>query len=262
VDGAPAPLVGPPSLSLVVCFDASSSYPAVLLERARRQTRAMIERRAAPGHITTRVWARWITHDSKSVSAEMPYFAVGAVSPNPTPTPNRPKPTPSPELKDPRYMYDRPGREAIAAKDAAAVAAWEAEVAEHAAADKRALETRDRELEEARAQAAQGGAVIEEAPLPSVGGSDIHGCVVKAAGILARETGAKFLLIWSDIEEYGLQNKGALSLDGVNVRIVLHCDRQAACEHQVGLWSPVFANAHAASVEWFDSDADVSNALQ
>ena len=76
--------------------------------------------------------------------------------------------------------------------------------------------------------------------------------------MLAREQGEKVLLLITDAVPYGEQDLGAISLTGVAVKVAFfYCERVAGCEAERGRWTPIFAAAGAAAIDWYEPDEDV-----
>ncbi|MGE3598749.1 MAG: hypothetical protein AB7N70_24710 [Dehalococcoidia bacterium] len=253
-------LRGPQSLSLVACIDGSSSYPRVLLDRAREQLRWLFEQRLAPSHMRTNAWVRWITHHSADESADLVAFRIGAIPDTPVRAADPPQPKLH-DLEDPALMYNRDKRQQLEAENQDRSLRWRDAIAAIDAAYQQDLEKQRAVLaHETTALALVMDALVGAEP-PAAQGSDVGGCLTKAAGILAREPGERRLVLFTDLVAWGTQNIKNLKLEGVTVRVVLHCDSQVECEREEATWNPVFAAAGVSVIEYYDPAEDLAGLL-
>lgn len=107
----------------------------------------------------------------------------------------------------------------------------------------------------ARGKANQWSAKVLAYHPPRQSGSDVWGCPTKAADLLARSDD-RALVIASDLEPYGHQNRATLELGGVRVFVIYACGAPradaATCQARRRMWDRAFTAAKAGSVTWLD----------
>lgn len=253
---APEPPPSPP-LALVYCADASSSYPASLLERARGAVAALLEQHVQPGFGSAKVWGRWITDASRADTATLTTFQVSAAPAPPTRPADPPKPAP-PDLSSIEYKFNKQARDAAEQQYAKDLQAWDAGVARRDREYQQALIANAESLATARNQMLAGADTLRHAPLPPALGSDIGGCLQRGGDLLSRQSGDRYLVLSTDMEPFGFQDATTFPLAGVKVRVIyFHCSRAVDCDHWRGYWTPILLTAGAASVEWYTPDEDL-----
>ena len=87
-----------------------------------------------------------------------------------------------------------------------------------------------------------------------INGSDIWGCPQRATERLrSAPAGAKYLVIASDMQVVGPQQRLDVELPGVKVYIINYkCGDVFACNSKTTFWSKAFRDAHAAAVAFKD----------
>jgi len=249
-------------LHLVACYDASSSYPPELRVQAQGQVSSMLRSLIGPGFPGALVHERWITHHTRSSEARLASYEIPAVPPQPVADPYPPAP-PTPNPDDPAFLYDKDAREAAQSAYESAARDWEAQ---KSAIDQAYLAAQDA-VNDAVAAAVgiidARDAAIAAAVVPQADGSDIGGCPQKAGDVLQGGNAPKVLIIASDMEPYGQQDIGSLSLSGVRVMVLgFHCDLAVECQERREYWTGIFTAAGAASVDFFDPDQPINGLLQ
>lgn len=234
---SPTPTPMPPPAHVVICIDRSGSYqewtrPALIA------IADLIPELAAPGP-GWRLDLRWIESNSYRPEAHIGALELPPLLPLPEPMPTF---TPWPTPENPLMDYE-PTRQAQATRQAAA--------------EERQGEVRDRiqrSYEDARQKAREFAEGLRRLQPEVALRSDVWGCVTKASELFAsRPASARWLLIASDLEEAGEQQKNSVKLSGVHVRIVFWKATKAAQAQRIReTWTRWFQNAGAADVRFLD----------
>lgn len=214
---------------VVVCLDRSSSYR--FTQDALVAVADVLPQLVAPGREAS-IHLRWIAENSYEPGAHIVKIDIPALPPAP----------PEPVL-DPN-PFARRERERQQQEYEASKAAYQKKVAEiRAQIDEQA--DRLRQLTWAPAQ-----------------GSDIWGCIQKGSELLGGE-GERWLLIASDLEQYGPQQRAGLSLSGVHVRVVFwQADIATQGEQIQQDWRAWLVDLGAAEVEFHDPSEGLEPVLQ
>jgi len=236
---APSPTATPlpPPAHLVICVDRSGSYhewtrPALVAIADLIPELAI----SGPGW---RLDLRWIESNSYRPEAHIGTLELPPLPPLPGPMPTF---TPWPTPENPLERYE-PTREAQATRQAEE--------------EERLNEAKDRiqrSYQDARRQALKFAEGLRRLQPEVAQRSDIWGCLIKASELFAsRPASDRWLLIASDMEEAGVQQKNSLKLHGVHVRIVFWKATKAAQAQRIReTWTRWFQEAGAADVRFFD----------
>ncbi len=254
VSPSPSPTpIPPPALSVVFCPDSSSSYPAQLREQAKQDFISQLDRLIAPGSPGVQVWEYWIALHTRLHKIDA--FVVPGVRGAPVREPDPPQPQP-PDPNDPAFIFDRGALKRAQEDYQHALGDWHRTVAEHEQAFKDAQVEVIGALAGAHDAVAQAGQTLKTAQPPVWDdGSDFGGCFEKAAAVLARASGPRFLVIASDMQAWGEQDLGNLSLNGVQVRVIdFWCLRVSECDAARAKWEPLLSAAGASSIDFYDPD--------
>ncbi|WP_448595610.1 hypothetical protein [Thermoflexus hugenholtzii] len=236
---APSPTATPlpPPTHMVICIDRSGSYQ----EWTRPALLAIAD--LIPELVTSgagwRIDIRWIEANSYRPEAHIGTFELPPLPPLPGPMPTF---TPWPTPENPLERYE-PTREAQATRQAAAEASLTA-----------TREWIQRSYQDAHRKALEFAETIRRLQPEVAQRSDIWGCLIKASELfVSRPNSERWLIIASDMEEAGTQQKNSLKLHGVHVRIVFWKATKAAQARQLReLWTQRFQEAGAADVGFFD----------
>ncbi len=262
--GSASPTATPPPqlpIAGVLCLDTSTSYERGLLSRAQSALADLIDALLQPGTPGAELYIRAIRENSYSWDAElMPAIVVPPMPPEPTP------PAPRPEPPVPDCMADNPfcsWQEKTAQEEAykAEHAAWEEAVAEDGLEyDKKTVEYQAA-MESARASLRAQTDQLRNANPSLAYGSDLWGCLSRGAELLQGKQGEKYVVVASDLDPYGIQEKPAdISLDGARVRVVdFQCIHALDCEQRKTGWTQAFSEAGATDVKFYGPEESIAD---
>jgi hypothetical protein len=223
--GVPADLGHPGQL--MICIDRSTSYRFTndVLEAIAEMLPQLV--RPGPGWS---IHLRWLAENSYR-----PEAAIMNIKVPPLPA----EPTPPPDEANPFARREDAGRRA----------AYDDEMAGY-------LE----QLSEAKADVQDQAAQLRGLSWEQAYGSDIWGCVQKASELLGADGG--WLLIASDLEEYGQQQKAAPSVNDVHVHIVYwQVDEAARAAEIQETWRGWLGDAGAVEVKFHDPAEGLDSSL-
>lgn len=228
VPSAPMNAAAPPQ-QMVVCLDRSTSYR--FTAEALQAVSGLIPHLVKPGGGWT-VHVRWVQENSFMPEAHVATIAIPAI----TSAPAAP-PTPLPE-DNPFARREKERRQ----KD------WEQQQVKHYLA----VVAYQQDIAKSRAQVQEQADRLKGLAWEPALGSDIWGCIEKASELMAPSEG-RWLLIASDLEEFGPQQKAAPSLSGARVHIIFfQVDEAARAVHVQTAWRQWLGEAGAVEVEFHD----------
>jgi hypothetical protein len=250
-----------PASAGVLCLDTSTSYDRGLLSRAQSALADLIDALLQPGTPGAELYIRAIKENSYSWDAElMPAIVVPPMPPEPTPPALRPEP-PVPDCMAENPFCSWQEKKAQEEKYKADHAAWEKAVGE----DKQAYEKKTAEyqaaMESARASLRAQTEQLRNLNPPLAYASDLWGCLSRGAELLQGKHGEKYVIVASDLDPYGLQEKpDELSLDGARVRVVdFQCIHALDCEQRKAGWTQAFSEAGAIDVKFYGPEESIAD---
>jgi hypothetical protein len=248
-----------PTIAGVLCLDTSTSYDRGLLSRAQTALADRIDALLQPGCAGATLYVRAVKENSYSWDAElMAAIMVPAVPPEPTPPAARPEPTP-PDFENVFESWSE--KKAAQEKYEADHADWENAVRQDGQSFQNETIEYQSSLESAKANLRQQTDELRNLAPPLAYGSDIWGCLTRGGELLHDKPGEKYIIIASDLEVYGRQEKTTeLSLDGVIVRVVyLRCTHAQDCEQTKSFWTQVFDDGGATDVKFYGPEEPIAD---
>jgi hypothetical protein len=250
-----------PAIAGVLCLDTSTSYDRGLLSRAQSALADQIDALLQPGAPGADLYVRVIKENSYSWDAElMAAIVVPAVPPEPTPPAPRPEPLPPDCVsKNPFCPWNQQKTEEE--KYEVDHAAWEKAVAEDAKNFRDEMAEYQSSLESAKVSLRQQTDQLRNLNPPLAYASDLWGCLSRGAELLEDKQGEKYVILATDLDPYGLQEKPTkVSLDGVRVRVVdFHCIHAEDCEQRKGLWTQAFSEGGATDVKFYGPEESIAD---
>jgi len=238
--GRPTPTSTPiptaPKKSIVFCADETGSYPERTYFRpAVNKMADWIEKLVQPAQDGTLIYIRWINFNSYSDQSQaLAPIEIPAIEPYPAAL--TPLPSPQPFRPDQRATATIGTQQTKTAYD----------------------DTRkrvDNGVSQTRLDIHQKVAGLRQLPYRSLGPSDIWGCPQRATELFQAVKGAKYLVIASDMEIVGPQQRVEVHLDGVKVIVIDYkCDSAFECSSKTKYWNTELGKAGAASVTFYSPD--------
>lgn len=238
VDPTATPAVAPvklgPARTIAFCNDESGSYPISYFEAAARKVAGWVDQLVQPGQAGSTIYARYINSDSYSDSAY--YITIDVPSIDYEPAEPTPLPTPPP--------LNPPARATATAATLATQTAYNDQ--------KDAI---DKQLADGKKIVKAQTDHLRQMPHFTAGSSDIWGCFQKATDLFAGVTGPKYLVIASDMEIVGPQQKVKVNLNGANVTVINYkCYDASSCYSRENYWTTALKGVHMGSMHFLDPE--------
>lgn len=224
-----------PSKTIVFCNDESGSYPLSYFQSAARKVADWVGELVQPGQAGSTIYVRYINSDSYSDTA---YFTTIDVPSIPyEPGELTPLPTPPP--------LDPPARgTATAATQATQIAYGN---------QKTSVETL---LSDSQKTVKAKTDQLRKMPHPGTSSSDIWGCFQKATDLFLGTTGPNFLVIASDMEIAGPQQKVKVNLNNASVTVInFKCYDANSCYSRENYWVGALKNDHPGPIHFLDPES-------
>jgi hypothetical protein len=97
---------------------------------------------------------------------------------------------------------------------------------------------------------------LRRMPHPGTTSSDIWGCFQKATDLFVGENGPKYLVIASDMEIAGRQQKVKVDLNNASVTVInFKCYDASSCYSRENFWTTALKNDHLGSMRFLDPES-------
>jgi hypothetical protein len=246
-------------LHLVVCYDASASYPAQLRRKSTEAVGELLDALVVPGFRGAHIHERWITHKTRSAEADLVDWKMEPVPNSPVRAEASTAPI-SPDPSDPQYLYDKEAYQRAYDDYENRRREWQLQVD----ANEAEFDQTNRRVDAAVAAAHEAARVrndhVRSVSPPLADASDIGGCFQKASDVLSRAEGRRVLIVASDMAIYGTQDFAAVALSGVEIHVIyFYCEQATECDQRRQEWGAILG---AVSVAYYDPDEDISTILK
>ena len=238
VDPKPTPTATPvpaaPTATIVFCNDESGSYPVSYFQSAARKMADWVDKLVTPGQPGTTVYVRYINSDSYSDSAY--YLTIDVPKVDNAPAQPTPLPTPPP--------LNPPARATATANTQATQTAYN-----------NAKAAVDKEMSDGQKSVKDQTDHLRKMPHPGTSSSDIWGCFQKATDLFVGATGPKYLVIASDMEIAGPQQKVKVNLNGASVTIINYkCYDASSCYSRENYWTNALKSDQPGPIKFLDPE--------
>lgn len=221
--------------TIVFCNDESGSYPLSYFQSAAKKVASWIDQLVQPGQAGSTIYVRYINSDSYSDSAY--YITIDVPKVDYEPAGLVPLPTPPP--------LNPPARATATADTLATQTAYN---------DQKAAV--DKQLSDGKMSVKVQTDHLRQMPHPGTSSSDIWGCFQKATDLFLGATGPKYLVIASDMEIAGPQQKVKVNLNGANVTIINYkCYDASSCYSRENFWTNSLKGDHPGSIHFLDPES-------
>lgn len=238
VDPTPTPAATPdplaPAKTIVFCDDESGSYPVSYFQSAARKVADWVDQLVQPGQAGSTVYVRYINSDSYSDSAY--YLTIDVPKVDFAPAEPTPLPTPPP--------LNPPARATATANTLATQTAYD-----------NAKTAVDKEMSDGQKSVKEQTDHLRKIPHPGTSSSDIWGCFQKATDLFVGATGPKYLVIASDMEIAGPQQKVKVNLNGASVTVINYkCYDASSCYSRENYWTNALKGDHPGTIKFLDPE--------
>lgn len=223
-----------PAKTIVFCNDESGSYPVSYFQSAARKVAGWVDQLVQPGQAGSTTYVRYINSDSYSDSAY--YITIDVPSIGYEPSEPVPLPTPPP--------LNPPARATATSGTLAMQAAYNSQ--------KAAI---DKQLNDGKKAVKVQTDHLRQMPHLGSGSSDIWGCFQKATDLFLGVSGSKYLVIASDMEIAGPQQKVKVNLNGASVTVINYkCYDASSCYSRENYWVNALKGDHPGSIHFLDPE--------
>src|SRR3989440_1360726 len=221
------------------CLDITGSYPLADFKKAEGKIGEAADQFIRPNSNGLVVYANLITSNSWTDDSTFFTLRVPAIPADPAPPVLEKQPTSTGNV-----FLDKPKQKQVEKDNQAAIASYQA-----------LLQQRHAHLAQLRQNVhSQTNRLRSYSPAQTSQGTDIFGCLERAASRMHGVQGNKLLLVASDLQNNPLtQDVGNLDLSGVRVVVIYHyCNDVATCQQVNGWFSNLVLKAQASSVSIYD----------